>query len=351
MSRLARDHSSESGSVVLSVLVVVVVVAVLAFGLLANSTAAYRMQASNARRVQAVLLAEGGAEAAYNLLKTDSSYRTNTNFTAAIGSEAVAGTISVDGSSYTIGSTATVGGQSHSVSLRVMTVVPPPPAIYGYGLYAAKSIEGKENCKVIGSDIVSDGEIKGFSVEEESKGFRIRDHYKDKKKDDEPEITFPALDLTKYQDYPPPEYTEKNNDVTITVNGYRFRGTVGKSDEKGEPVINNITIESPSGDGVLFINGDLLAKNNLTFRGNITVIVVGDLVCKNSLKGENGKLHLVVGGDTRDMNNMELAGTVTVGGSFKAKNNTVVTFHAVEDSEVPGYDPTEIAGWSREWVR
>jgi hypothetical protein len=42
---LARAHSSESGSVVLSVLVAVVVITVLAFGLLTNSTAAYRMQA------------------------------------------------------------------------------------------------------------------------------------------------------------------------------------------------------------------------------------------------------------------------------------------------------------------
>jgi len=347
VSRLARDHSSESGSVVLSVLVVVVVVAVLAFGLLANSTAAYRMQASNARRVQAVLLAEGGAEAAYNLLKTDSSYRKNRGFTAAIGSEAATGTISVDGSSYTIGSTATVGGQSHSVSLRVMTVVPPPPPVYGYGLYAAKSIEGKENCKVIGSDIVSDGPIIRFT----SEGFSILDYYTKKKGPDDPEIRFPALNPDEYRGYPAPEVAS-GDDSHIIVNGYRFfDGTLGKRDKHGEPSINDLTIESPSGDGVLFVNGDLLAKNNLTFRGNITVIVVGDLVCKNSLKGENGKLHLVVGGDTRDMNNMELAGTVTVGGSFKAKNNTTVTFRAVGDSGVPGYDPTEISDWSREWVR
>ena len=105
---MARAHSSESGSVVLSVLVVVVAVAVLAFGLLVNSAAAYRMQTSNGRRVRAILLAEGGAEAAYNLLKTDSGYRQNTGFTADIGPETVTGTISVDGSAYTITSTAAV---------------------------------------------------------------------------------------------------------------------------------------------------------------------------------------------------------------------------------------------------
>ena len=101
---------------------------------------------------------------------------------------------------------------------------------------------------------------------------------------------------------------------------------------------------------MLFINGDLLAKNNLEFSGNITVIVAGDMHCKNSLGGLD-KLHLVVGGDIDLKNNMTLTGTVTVGGSFKAKNNTTVTFRAVGDSGVPGYDPTEIVGWSREWVR
>jgi len=335
---LARTHSSESGSVVLSVLVVVVAVTVLAFGLLANSAAAYRMQVSNARRVQAVLLAEGGAEAAYNLLKTDPGYRKNTGFTAAIGSEAVTGTISVDGSSYMITSTAAVGGQSHSVSLKVMTVVPPPPAIYGYGLYAAKSVQGTNNNIVKGSDIVSGGEITGF---ETSPGFNLRPNTP---------MQFPTLNPDEYRGYPAPEVVS-GDDSHIIVNGYRFfDGTLGKRDKQGEPSINDLTIESPSGDGVLFISGDLLAKNNVAFVGRVTVIVTGTMECKNSLGGLD-KLHLVIGGDLDLKNNMTLTGTVTVGGSFKAKNNTTVTFRAVGDSGVPGYDPTEIVGWSREWVR
>lgn len=333
MDPLARAHSSESGSVVLSVLVVVVVVTVLAFGLLTNSTAAYRMQVSNVRRVQAVLLAEGGAEAAYNLLKTDPSYRQNTGFTATIGSESVTGTISVDGSSYMITSTAAVGSQSHSVSLEVKTVAPPPPPIYGYGLYAGESVEGTNNNIVKGSDIVSGGPISGF---ETSPGFAIRPN--------ETSFEFPILDPEEYRGYPAPE-VYPGDDSRIIVNGYRFfDGALGNLS------MNSVRIESPSGDGVLFINGDLLAKNNLEFSGNITVIVAGDMHCKNSLGGLD-KLHLVVGGDIDLKNNMTLTGTVTVGGSFKAKNNTTVTFRAVGDSGVPGYDPTEIAGWSREWVR
>jgi len=317
---------------VLSVLVAVVVITVLAFGLLTNSTAAYRMQASNVRRVQAVLLAEGGAEAAYNLLKTDPGYRKNTGFTAAIGSEAVTGTISVDGSSYMITSTATAGSQSHSVSLRVMTVVPPPPAIYGYGLYAAKSVQGTNNNIVQGSDIVSGGPISGF---ETSPGFAIRPNTP---------VEFPTLDPEEYRGYPAPEVTP-GDDSHIIVNGYRFfDGTLGNLN------MNSVRIDSPSDDGVLFVNGDLLAKNNLEFMGKITVIVTGKMECKNSLGGAK-KLHLVVGGDVDLKNNMTLTGTVTIGGSFKAKNNTTVTFRAVGDSGVPGYDPTEIAGWSREWVR
>ncbi len=332
MNPLAHTHSSESGSVVLSVLVAVVVITVLAFGLLTNSTAAYRMQSSNVRRVQAVLLAEGGAEAAYNLLKTDPGYRKNTGFTAAIGSEAVTGTISVDGSSYMITSTATAGSQSHSVSLRVMTVVPPPPAIYGYGLYAAKSVQGTNNNIVQGSDIVSGGPISGF---ETSPGFAIRPNTP---------VEFPTLDPEDYRGYPAPEVTP-GDDSHIIVNGYRFfDGTLGNLN------MNSVRIDSPSDDGVLFVNGDLLAKNNLEFMGKITVIVTGKMECKNSLGGAK-KLHLVVGGDVDLKNNMTLTGTVTIGGSFKAKNNTTVTFRAVGDSGVPGYDPTEIAGWSREWVR
>jgi len=323
---------------VLSVLVAVVVMTVLAFGLLTNSTAAYRMQASNVRRVQAVLLAEGGAEAAYNLLKTDPGYRKNTGFTADIGAETVTGTISVDGSSYTIGSTATVGSQSHSVSLRVMTVVPPPPAIYGYGLYAAKSVQGTNNNIVQGSDIVSGGEITGFEI---SPGFALRPNTP---------MQFPTLNPDEYRGYPAPEVAS-GDDSHIIVNGYRFfDGTLGRRDKHGDPSINDLTIESPSGDGVLFVNGDLLAKNNVTFIGRVTVIVTGKMECKNSLGGLD-KLHLVIGGDLDLKNNMTLTGTVTVGGSFKAKNNTTVTFRAVGDSGVPGYDPTEIAGWSREWVR
>lgn len=329
---MTRTHSSESGSVVLSVLVVVVVVTVLAFGLLANSMAAYRMQASNARRVQAVLLAEGGAEAAYNLLKIDPGYRKNTGFTAAIGSEAVTGTISVDGSSYMIRSTAAVGGQSHSVSLEVKTVAPPPPPVYGYGLYAGKAVEGTNNNIVVGSDIVSGGTIKGFQT---SPGFAMRPNTP---------VEFPALDPEEYRGYPAPEVTP-GDDSHIIVNGYRFfNGTLGNLN------MNSVVIESPSGDGVLFINGDLLAKNDLKFLGRITVIVARNMECKNSLGGPE-KLHLVVGGDIDLKNNMTLSGTVTVGGSFKAKNNTTVEFRAVGDSQVPGYDPTKIAGWSREWVR
>jgi hypothetical protein len=330
---LARIHPSESGSVVLSVLVVVVVVTVLAFGLLANSAAAYRMQTSNSRRVQAVLLAEGGAEAAYNLLKTNPGYRKNTGFTAVIGSEAVTGTISVDGSSYMVESTAAVGSQSHSVSLKVKTIAPPPPPIYGYGLYAGESVEGTNNNIVKGSDIVSGGPIIGF---ETSPGFAIRPN--------ETSFEFPILDPEEYRGYPAPEVTP-GDDSHIIVNGYRFfDGALGNLN------MNSVRIESPSGDGVLFINGNLLAKNNLEFSGNITVIVAGDMDCKNSLGGLD-KLHLVIGGDIDLKNNMTLTGTVTVGGSFKAKNNTTVTFRAVGDSGVPGYDPTEIAGWSREWVR
>jgi len=331
---LARIHSSESGSVLLSVLVAVVVITVLAFGLLTNSTAAYRMQTSNARRVQAVLLAEGGAEAAYNRLKTDPSYRKDRGFTAAVGSEAVTGTISVDGSSYMIVSTAAVGSQSQSVSLKVNTIAPPPPQIYGYGLYAAESVTGfnEETNIVVGSDIVSGGKITGFRT---SEGFSKRENTP---------MPFPVLDPEEYRGYPAPDFYP-GDDSRIVVNGYRFfDGTLGNLSK------NSVRIESPSDDGVLFVNGDLLAKNNLEFYGKITVIVAGDMECKNCLGGLE-KLHLVIGGDLELKNNMTLSGTVTVGGSFKAKNNTTVTFRAVGDSGVPGYDPTEIAGWSREWVR
>ena len=332
MDPLASTHSSESGSVVLSVLVVVVVVTVLAFGLLTSSTAAYRMQTSNVRRVQAVLLAEGGAEEAYNLLKTNPSYRQNTGFTAHIGSEAVTGTISVDGSSYIVTSTAAVGSQSHSVSLEVKTVAPPPPPIYGYGLYAGKSVEGTNNNLVKGSDIVSGGPISGF---ETSTGFAVRPNTP---------VEFPTLDPDEYRGYPAPE-VYPGDDSRIIVNGYRFfDGTLGNLN------MNSVVIESPLDDGVLFVNGDLLAKNNLEFLGKITVIVAGNMECKNSLGGPE-KLHLVVGGDIDLKNNMTLTGTVTVGGSFKAKNNTTVTFRSVDDSGVPGYDPSVIVGWSREWIR
>ncbi len=329
---MQRAHASESGSVLLSVLVAVVVVTVLAFGLLSSSTSAYRMQASNGRRVRALLLAEGGAEAAYNLLKTDSSYRQNTGFTADIGSETATGTISVEGSSYMITSSAAVGSQSQSVSLRVTTIAPPPPPIYGYGLYAGKSVEGVMNNFVVGSNIVSGGSIIGFDT---STGFTKQPNTK---------IDFPALDPEEYRGYPAPDF-RPGDDSEIIVNGYRFfDGTLGNLD------MNSISIRCPSGDGVLFVNGDLLAKNDLKFQGNVTVIVAGNMECKNSLGGPE-KLHLVIGGDIDLKNNMTLTGTVTVGGSFRAKNNTTVTFRPVGDSSVPGYDPSAIAGWSREWVR
>jgi len=213
-----------------------------------------------------------------------------------------------------------------------MTVVPPPPAIYGYGLYAAKSVQGTNNNIVQGSDIVSGGPISGF---ETSPGFAIRPNTP---------VEFPTLDPEEYRGYPAPEVTP-GDDSHIIVNGYRFfDGTLGNLN------MNSVRIDSPSDDGVLFVNGDLLAKNNLEFMGKITVIVTGKMECKNSLGGAK-KLHLVVGGDVDLKNNMTLTGTVTIGGSFKAKNNTTVTFRAVGDSGVPGYDPTEIAGWSREWVR
>ncbi len=332
MNPMQHPHTSESGSVLLSVIVSVIVIAVLAYALLANSASAYRMQAANGRRVQALLLAEGGAESAYSLLKTDPGYRQDTSFAAEIGPEIVTGTICVEDSSYVIRSTANVGDQSQSVSLRVTAIAPPPPPIYGYGLYAGRSVEGITNNYVVGSDIVSGGPIIGFDV---SPGFVRKSNTS---------IDFPRLDPEEYRGYPAPDFL-LGDDSEVLVNGYRFfDGVLGNLD------MNSVTIRCPSGNGVLFVSGDLLAKNDLKFEGNITVIVAGDMECKNSLGGPD-KLHLVIGGDIDLKNNMTLTGTVTVGGSFVAKNNTTVTFRPVGDSSVPGYDPSAIVGWSRDWVR
>ena len=80
----------------------IVILGIFSVALLAASSSTYQMQANNRHRMQALLIAEGGAEKVYSLIKTDPGYKTSRSFSVQVGTETAAGTIERYGGKYTI---------------------------------------------------------------------------------------------------------------------------------------------------------------------------------------------------------------------------------------------------------
>jgi len=99
----------------------IVILGIFSVALLAASSSTYQMQANNRHRMQALLIAEGGAEKVYSLIKTDPGYKTSRSFSVQVGTETAAGTIERYGGKYTIRSTGTSGRRSETVTLIVYT--------------------------------------------------------------------------------------------------------------------------------------------------------------------------------------------------------------------------------------
>jgi hypothetical protein len=278
--------------------------------------------ANNRHRMQALLIAEGGAEKVYSLIKTDPGYKTSRSFSVQVGTETAAGTIERYGGKYTIRSTGTSGRRSETVTLIVYT------GIYEYGLYAGNYIFGENNNEVKGADVVSGGKIEGISVDP---GFGLYPN--------SPQ-TFPQFAAADYCNYPVPEISGH----TITVSGIRYlAGSFGND-------ANDVVIQCPAGqEGTLFVDGDLITRNNLTFIGNLVVIIGGDLNAKNSEMTTSGKTHLIVTGDVKLKNSKAFHGSIIVEGKFECKNNLELTYEPVGDALVPG-GPGSV-GYSVFWQR
>lgn len=300
----------------------IVILAIFSVALLSASSSTYQMQAGNRYRMQALLIAEGGAEQVYNFIKTDPGYKASRSFSVPIGTKTATGTIERDGGKYTITSTGTSGNKSETVTLIVYT------GIYQYGLYAGKYIFGKNNNKVEGADVVSGGKIEGISVDA---GFGLYPY--------SPQ-TFPQFAAADYRNYPAPE----TSGHTITVRGINYlAGSFGDYD-------NDVVIQCPDGEkGTLFIDGDLAAKNNLEFIGDLVVIVGGDLKAKNSEMTTSGKTHLIVTGNVELKNSKAFHGSIIVEGKFECKNNLDIIYEPVGDALVPG-GPGSV-GYSVSWQR
>jgi hypothetical protein len=152
--------------------------------------------------------------------------------------------------------------------------------------------------------------------------------------------TFPQFAAADYCNYPVPEISGH----TITVSGIRYlAGSFGND-------ANDVVIQCPAGqEGTLFVDGDLITRNNLTFIGNLVVIIGGDLNAKNSEMTTSGKTHLIVTGDVKLKNSKAFHGSIIVEGKFECKNNLELTYEPVGDALVPG-GPGSV-GYSVFWQR
>jgi hypothetical protein len=303
-------------------MIALVAVGLLSAALLSAATAAYQTSAATRNRAQALLIAEGGAEKVYHRLKTDVSYRVDRPFSEQVGTATATGTIDRQGTTYVITSTATVGGASATVQLVVYTDV------YQCGIYAGDFIWGQNNNIVRGADVVSGGPITGVAVDP---GFFLLPY--------SPQV-FPVFAPADYNTYPPPAVS--GNTMTVTGTNY-YAGTFG-----GLQIENDLVIRCPSGWGIIFIDGDLLAKNNLLLEGNLVLLVNGRMEAKNTAT-TTGETHIIVRRDVQIKNSMSLVGNMIVEGSFECKNNLSLVY---QDS---GWSlmPNEPMGsrWSVSWRR
>lgn len=310
----------QRGSAMVVSMAALVILSIFSVALLAASSHTYQMQASNRHRMQALLIAEGGAEKVYNLIKTDPEHRRSRDFSVQVGTKTAIGTIERDGGAYTITSTGSSGRRSETVTLMVYT------GMYEYGLYAKTYILGEQNNTVRGADVVSGGKIEGISVDP---GYGLYPY--------SPQ-TFPQFASADYSHYPAPTISEN----TITVSGINYlEGGMDGGD-------NNILITCPLGEGALYVKGDVITKNNLEFSGNLVVIIDGAMEAKNSMTA-SGKTHLVVKKDVDVKNKMVFNGSVISEGAFKCKNNLDITYVPVGDALVPG-GPGSV-GYSVSWRR
>ncbi len=330
-----RVLREERGAALVTTIVAVVILAVLGVGVLSLTSSSYSMQASSVQRVSARLLAEGGAETAYQGVKTSSaSIVYDQPFTLHLGFDSDNPTVNcridtqADGT-YLITSTAASGKATSTVKLLAM---PGLPLIYGVGVYAHKGIIGEGNNVVRGADIVSGGSVDGWSAP----GHSIIEDYP---------MTFPTVDRSDYSSWPAPGDNGNKNDRVITI-GASGRAWLPDDVEAK----NNLTIVGP---GILAVGAGLTEKNNLTIRGAVTLIVMGNLFGKNNLEAveiNGGRLNLVVTGDMKLKNNSEVDGSIAVGGTLEVGRNTEVRYLPPEIGQMP-----EVIGgprdWERAWIR
>ncbi|MEA4882591.1 MAG: hypothetical protein VB144_02830 [Clostridia bacterium] len=313
-----RLDTDQRGSVLVISLVALAILGTISAGLIMAASSTYQIQMNNRNKVQALLAAEGGAEKAYNLIKTDSSYRTTRDFSAQIGTVSASGFISRDGGSYSITSTATVNRVSQTVQLAVYT------GVYSYGLYAGQFIQGEQNNYVHGADVVAGGTITGIAVDP---GYGLYPR--------SPQV-FPVFAENEYSKYPSPQVV--GDTITVTGANYLSNGIAGK---------NDVNIICPSGNGILYISGDLVANNNLIFSGDLVVIVDGHMEAKNNAATSWGMTHLIVKKNVHVMNNMTLTGSVLAEGSFQCKNNLAIDYQP----GAPAPTGSGIGGWAVSWRR
>ena len=327
-----------SGAALPLTLVVILVLAILGVSLLTVASSSHSMQASQHRRLAARHIAEGGAETVYQAIKTSSSSVVYGHpFTVNLGNQPGNPTASVtveelEDDTVLITSTGTYGSASATVKLAA---IPGLPEVYTLGVYAGEGIHGKGDGKknvVLGADIVSGGEIDGWSAP----GHNVVENS---------HIAFPTVNRDDYESWPPPQDNGDKNHREIRI------GPTGKAFLPNDvEAKNNLKIYGP---GTLVIDGGLTEKNNITIHGAVTLIVIGDLTGKNNLEAvelTGSQLNLVVTGNVTLGNNSKVFGNIVVGGSLTVDQNTEVKY----SPPVLGLVPDVIGGnreWSRVWIR
>jgi len=207
---------------------------------------------------------------------------------------------------YTIQSTGTVNGAVKTVSVSIASGGNPPvdPKVASdTAIYAGRLLEFKNNGTINKASIASGGNING--------GVNVANPYA---KYSNKSLEIPQYAVESFQGSPALPLPT-NNEIKLTEGKYYVSGDWNPS--------HNSTI---SGDGIIFVNGNIIFPQNVNFTGKVHIIATGNMDASNSNNVSFNKAVLISYGDITAKNTFNATGSVVATGNITFKNGTNITY-------------------------